>query len=140
MPSPTNSKTSSHSCRGSADSDAFYSVGGGMAPLHSASCCIAPSLAQPASPQENVLLLAPLLPRLAGVPTAPPRRSRRGRRPSGLTQSLSSCRLGRTSQGKTREETLSMIREAIELYIESLVAHGDPIPGPVETERVTVVA
>lgn len=33
-----------------------------------------------------------------------------------------------------------MIREAIEAYIESLVAHGDPIPGPVEIERVTVAA
>lgn len=47
---------------------------------------------------------------------------------------------GCTSQGKTREEALSMIREAIEVYIESLVAHGDPISGPVEVERVTVVA
>jgi hypothetical protein len=28
--------------------------------------------------------------------------------------------------------------EAIEVYIESLVAYGDPIPGPVEIERVTV--
>ncbi len=33
-----------------------------------------------------------------------------------------------------------MIREAIEVYIESLVAHGDPIPGPVDIERVTVTA
>ena len=47
---------------------------------------------------------------------------------------------GCTSQGETREEALSMIREAIEVYIESLVAHDDPIPGPVEIERVTVVA
>jgi predicted RNase H-like HicB family nuclease len=47
---------------------------------------------------------------------------------------------GCTSQGATREEALSMIREAIEPYIESLVAHGDPMPGPVEIERVTVVA
>lgn len=47
---------------------------------------------------------------------------------------------GCTSQGKTREEALSMIREAIEVYIESLVAQGDPIPGPAEIERVTVVA
>lgn len=29
-----------------------------------------------------------------------------------------------------------MIREAIELYLESLEAHG--IPGPIEIERVTV--
>lgn len=33
-----------------------------------------------------------------------------------------------------------MIREAIEVYIESLVAHGDPIPGPVEIERVIVAS
>ena len=45
---------------------------------------------------------------------------------------------GCTSQGETREEALSMIREAIEVYVESLVAHSDPIPGPVEIERVTV--
>ena len=45
---------------------------------------------------------------------------------------------GCTSQGETREEALSMIREAIGVYIESLVAYGDPIPGPVEIERVNV--
>ena len=33
-----------------------------------------------------------------------------------------------------------MIREAIEVYLESLEAHGDPIPGPIEIERVTVSA
>jgi predicted RNase H-like HicB family nuclease len=37
---------------------------------------------------------------------------------------------GCASQGETREEALSMIREAIEVYIESLDAPGDPIPGP----------
>lgn len=42
--------------------------------------------------------------------------------------------------GETREEARSMIREAIEIHIESLVAHGDPIPEPVEIERVTVAA
>jgi len=47
---------------------------------------------------------------------------------------------GCVSQGETRDEALAMIREAIEVYIESLVAHGDPIPGPVEIERVTVAA
>jgi predicted RNase H-like HicB family nuclease len=31
-----------------------------------------------------------------------------------------------------------MIREAIGVYIELLVAYGDPIPGPVEIERVNV--
>jgi len=47
---------------------------------------------------------------------------------------------GCNTQGETREEALAMVREAIEAYIESLVAHGDPIPGPVEIERVTVAA
>jgi predicted RNase H-like HicB family nuclease len=44
------------------------------------------------------------------------------------------------SQGATREEALAMIREAIEGYLESLEAHGDPIPGPIEIERITVSA
>ena len=47
---------------------------------------------------------------------------------------------GCTSQGETREEALVMIREAIELYLESLHAHGDPLPAPIEIERVTVEA
>ena len=47
---------------------------------------------------------------------------------------------GCTSQGETRDEALAMIREAIEVYLESLVAHGDPIPGPVEIERISVSA
>jgi antitoxin HicB len=47
---------------------------------------------------------------------------------------------GCTSQGETRVEALAMIREAIEAYVESLVAHGDSVPGPVEIERVTVAA
>jgi antitoxin HicB len=45
---------------------------------------------------------------------------------------------GCVSQGETREEALAMIREAIEGYLESLAAHGDPLPGPIEIERVTV--
>jgi predicted RNase H-like HicB family nuclease len=45
---------------------------------------------------------------------------------------------GCVSQGETREEALAMIREAIEGYLESLEAHGDPVPGPVEIERVSV--
>jgi predicted RNase H-like HicB family nuclease len=32
------------------------------------------------------------------------------------------------SQGKTRDEAMTNIREAIELYVESLAAHGDRIP------------
>jgi antitoxin HicB len=47
---------------------------------------------------------------------------------------------GCVSQGETREEALAMIREAIEGYLESLEAAGDPVPGPVEIERVTVSA
>jgi antitoxin HicB len=53
---------------------------------------------------------------------------------------------GCTSQGETRVEALAMIREAIEAYIESLVAHGDSVPAPaeaqprVEVERVSVAA
>lgn len=47
---------------------------------------------------------------------------------------------GCVSQGETRTEALAMIREAIELYLESLEAHGDPIPAPIEIERVTVSA
>lgn len=45
---------------------------------------------------------------------------------------------GCASQGETREEALKMIKEAIEGYLESLDAHGDPIPKPAEVERVTV--
>lgn len=45
---------------------------------------------------------------------------------------------GCVSQGESREAALAMIREAIELYLESLEAHGDPLPAPVEIERVTV--
>jgi predicted RNase H-like HicB family nuclease len=47
---------------------------------------------------------------------------------------------GCTSQGETREEALAMIREAIEAYVESLEAHGESVPGPVEIERVTIPA
>lgn len=32
------------------------------------------------------------------------------------------------SQGESLEEAEANIREAIELYLESLIAHGDPIP------------
>jgi predicted RNase H-like HicB family nuclease len=55
---------------------------------------------------------------------------------SAIVPSLPGC----VSQGDTREEAISMIREAIELYLQSLEAHGDPIPGPIEIERITVMA
>lgn len=45
---------------------------------------------------------------------------------------------GCVSQGESRQEALAMIREAIEAYLESLAAHDDPLPGPIEIERVTV--
>jgi predicted RNase H-like HicB family nuclease len=32
------------------------------------------------------------------------------------------------SQGKTVEEALANIKEAIELYLESLIAHGEAVP------------
>lgn len=35
---------------------------------------------------------------------------------------------GCLSEGATREEALQNIREAAALYIESLIAHGEPIP------------
>lgn len=43
------------------------------------------------------------------------------------------------SQGKTRTEALSNIREAIELHIESLRAHKEPIPQE-DDELVEVLA
>jgi predicted RNase H-like HicB family nuclease len=45
---------------------------------------------------------------------------------------------GCISQGKTRTEALSNIREAIEVYLESLQAHGEPIPPSIEEEVVEV--
>jgi antitoxin HicB len=47
---------------------------------------------------------------------------------------------GCASQGETREEALAMVREAIEGYLESLLAHDDPVPRPIEIERVTITA
>ena len=38
----------------------------------------------------------------------------------------------------TRAEALARVREAIALYIESLEAHGDPIPPPITEELVEV--
>ncbi|MBI2676747.1 MAG: type II toxin-antitoxin system HicB family antitoxin [Candidatus Yanofskybacteria bacterium] len=43
------------------------------------------------------------------------------------------------SQGDTLEEAEKNIREAIELYIESLVAHREPIPKEVKSFQGTVV-
>jgi predicted RNase H-like HicB family nuclease len=45
---------------------------------------------------------------------------------------------GRISQGRTREEALEGIREAIAAYIESLEAHDEPIPPSISEELVEV--
>ena len=45
---------------------------------------------------------------------------------------------GCISQGKTRQEVLTNIQEAIELYLESLREHDEPIPPPIEEEVVEV--
>jgi len=45
---------------------------------------------------------------------------------------------GCVSQGRTREEAVENIREAIAAYLESLEAHGEPIPPPITEEVVEV--
>lgn len=45
---------------------------------------------------------------------------------------------GCVSQGVTRREALSNVQEAIALYLESLSAHDEPIPPPIEEEVVEV--
>ncbi|MBW2644679.1 MAG: type II toxin-antitoxin system HicB family antitoxin [Deltaproteobacteria bacterium] len=45
---------------------------------------------------------------------------------------------GCISQGRTREEALQNIQEAIAAYLESLKAHGDPIPPSVNEEIIEV--
>lgn len=45
---------------------------------------------------------------------------------------------GCVSQGTTRSEALNNVREAIALYLESLKAHGDPIPPPIDEEVIEV--
>jgi predicted RNase H-like HicB family nuclease len=45
---------------------------------------------------------------------------------------------GCVSQGATRSEALDNVRDAISLYLESLKAHGDPIPPPMDEEVIEV--
>jgi antitoxin HicB len=45
---------------------------------------------------------------------------------------------GCISQGKTRDEAMVNIRDAIQGYLESLKKHGEPIPAPI-TEAVVEV-
>ena len=45
---------------------------------------------------------------------------------------------GCISQGRTREDAIRNAQEAIVAYLESLKAHGDPIPPAIEEEVVDV--
>ena len=47
---------------------------------------------------------------------------------------------GCVSQGKTREEALKNIKDAIEGYLESLKKHNEPIPPSIEEETVEIHA
>ena len=45
---------------------------------------------------------------------------------------------GCISQGKSRDEAVRNVHEAIEAYVESLRAHGDPVPPPIDEEVIEV--
>ncbi len=45
---------------------------------------------------------------------------------------------GCIADGPTRAKALDNVRDAISLYVESLDAHGDPIPPPITEEMVEV--
>ena len=45
---------------------------------------------------------------------------------------------GCVTQGSSREEALRNAREAVELYLESLRDHGDPIPPSIGEEFIEV--
>ncbi|HBI44532.1 MAG TPA: hypothetical protein DDY78_17025 [Planctomycetales bacterium] len=45
---------------------------------------------------------------------------------------------GCVSQGQTRAEAVENAREAIAAYLESLQAHGEPVPPPITEEVVEV--
>lgn len=47
---------------------------------------------------------------------------------------------GCISQGVTRPQAIENIKEAIAGYIESLEAHGEPVPPPITEELVEVNA
>ena len=42
------------------------------------------------------------------------------------------------TQGETRDEAISMAKEAIELYLESCKAHSEPIPEEIGIESLIV--
>ena len=56
----------------------------------------------------------------------------------GFTVSVPSLP-GCITYGETVSEAIAMAREAIELYIESLVAHGEPVPTEEKTLEYTVM-
>jgi antitoxin HicB len=45
---------------------------------------------------------------------------------------------GCISQGRTRDEAVANIKDAIQGYLVSLEQHGDPIPPPISEEIVEV--
>lgn len=45
---------------------------------------------------------------------------------------------GCVSQGDTRREALTNVQEALQLYLESLAAHDEPLPPSIEEEVVDV--
>ena len=45
---------------------------------------------------------------------------------------------GCLSEGRTRDQALRNIREAIAAYLESLKAHDEPVPPPIDEEVVEV--
>lgn len=45
---------------------------------------------------------------------------------------------GCVSEGATRAQALENVKEAIEGYLESLEAHGEPIPPPITEEIVEI--
>jgi len=47
---------------------------------------------------------------------------------------------GCISQGATRAEALTNAHEAVEVYLESLRSHGDPVPPPIDEEVIEVDA
>jgi antitoxin HicB len=51
-----------------------------------------------------------------------------------IVPSLPGC----VTYGETIEESISMAREAIELYLESLIAHGEEIPTEEHTFEYTL--
>lgn len=58
--------------------------------------------------------------------------------PEGGYVAFAPALLGCHTQGDTLEETENNIREAIDLYIESLTAHKEPIPQEIKSFQGTI--